>query len=391
VSELWSPELFEPLTERAWDEAWVRERIAAIVDDAAHAYDPQRLWPADEWDNYKLEPPLKTLYVGAAGVIWALCRLARRGHAHVQVDLPQAAERTLELWQTSPDFWEDEEFEVPPEKQSALLTGETGVLLVAWRVAPDADRADRLHARIRESVGTDAVELMWGQPGVMLAARAMHEWTGEQRWLDAWNELATELRRRRDEDGLWLKRLYGQESRSLTPPHGMTGVVGALLAEPDEELERATNVVLRDNAQHDGGLVNWPVRHEGELTNEGVRRLQWCVGSPGIVISAAAYLDEDLLLAGAETTWRAGPASMDKGSSVCHGTAGNGYALLKTFERTQDEQWLERARRFAVHALEQVERRGHGRYSLFTGDVGVALFAADCLDEQPRYPVTDEL
>jgi hypothetical protein len=30
-----------------------------------------------------------------------------------------------------------------------------------------------------------------------------------------------------------------------------------------------------------------------------------------------------------------------------------------------------------VHTLEQVERRGRGRYSLFTGDVGVALYAAD--------------
>jgi DUF1680 family protein len=84
---------------------------------------------------------------------------------------------------------------------------------------------------------------------------------------------------------------------------------------------------------------------------------------------------------------------MEKGPGICHGTAGNGYALLKTFERTGDDRWLERARRFAVHALGQVERwrqkRGGGRYSLWTGDVGAALFAADCLDARTDLPIVD--
>ncbi len=87
------------------------------------------------------------------------------------------------------------------------------------------------------------------------------------------------------------------------------------------------------------------------------------------------------------------PHGPEKGASICHGTAGNGYALLKTFERTGDEVWLDRARRFAVHALGQVERRraerGHGRYSLWTGDLGVARFAADCVDARSAYPVFD--
>jgi len=42
-----------------------------------------------------------------------------------------------------------------------------------------------------------------------------------------------------------------------------------------------------------------------------------------------------------------------------------------------------------VHALEQVERRPRARYSLFTGDLGVALYAADCLDARTDYPITD--
>jgi len=84
---------------------------------------------------------------------------------------------------------------------------------------------------------------------------------------------------------------------------------------------------------------------------------------------------------------------MEKGPSICHGTAGNGYAFLKVFERTGDERWLDRARRFAVHALDQVKRgraaRGRGRHSLWTGDLGVALYAADCLDSRSGYPILD--
>ena len=91
--------------------------------------------------------------------------------------------------------------------------------------------------------------------------------------------------------------------------------------------------------------------------------------------------------------WQAGAPGDEKGHGICHGTSGNGYALLKAFARTGDEHWLERARRFAVHALVQAERlaaaNGRRRYSLFTGDVGTALFAAACLDVDERYPILD--
>ena len=113
--------------------------------------------------------------------------------------------------------------------------------------------------------------------------------------------------------------------------------------------------------------------------------MQWCAGSPGIVTGAAEYLDEDLLLAGAELPWHTGPPGLEKGPCICHGTAGNGYAFLKAFARTGDERWLDRARRFAMHALDQVQRLP-GRYSLWTGNLGVALYVADVLETRAQYP-----
>jgi hypothetical protein len=68
---------------------------------------------------------------------------------------------------------------------------------------------------------------------------------------------------------------------------------------------------------------------------------------------------------------------------------------LRTFGRTGDKRRLDRARRFAVHALGQIKRwrevRGSGRYSLWTGDLGAALFAADSLDAHAEVPVVDYL
>src|SRR5204863_295562 len=187
-------------------------------------------------------------------------------------------------------------------------------------------------------------------------------------------------------DGLWAQRLHGKTHRFLGPVHGLAGNVHALLqvgGEWSEALLGDAAAVLAREAVVEERLATWPAIAGDSLEgNDSVIRLQWCHGAPGIVATAADYLDEELLLAGAELTWQAGAHGDEKGHGLCHGTAGNGFALLKTFARTGDERWLERARRFAVHALLQAERRrgelGVGRYSLLTGDVGVALFAAGC-------------
>jgi Lanthionine synthetase C-like protein len=393
---LYEPDMHEPLTDDPWDENRVRAAVRMIVEDTDRAFDPDQLWPADEWDLWESAAPLKDVYAGAGGVIWALDALRRRGYAETRLDLAAAARRTLEAWREQPDYeqWPG----VPSRAPSGLLTGESGLLLVAFKLGPSEELADLLHTRVRENVENEAIEVMWGAPGTMLAARAMLDWTGDERWADAWRESAEALWQSRDRDGLWTVRVYGHSSRGLGPVHGAVGNVHALLhrdllsRERRQTLARETADVLARTAMLEDGVANWPPNVEPELVaGDDDLRLQWCHGAPGIVVAAVSYLDEQLLIAGAELTWRAGPPGMEKGSGLCHGTAGNGYAFLKAFERTGDEVWLDRARRFAVHALGQVERRGHGRYSLFTGDVGVALFAADCLESRADYPFIDSM
>jgi hypothetical protein len=97
------------------------------------------------------------------------------------------------------------------------------------------------------------------------------------------------------------------------------------------------------------------------------------------------------MVAAGEAIWAAGP--LRKGSNLCHGTTGNGYAFLKLHQRTNDAQWLARARAFAMHAVDQFEahaaRYGQLRYSLWTGDLGLAIYLRDCIAERARFPTLD--
>jgi hypothetical protein len=394
---LYSPESHEQPTDESWAEARVRDAIGQIVLDADDAFEPDGLWPAvAEWDSGGMRLPLTGLYAGAAGVVVALDELRRRGYADTRLDLADVARRALVAWRREPD--EEARDEPPARTHASLFFGESGILLVGWRLTRDPVLADDLLARVRENIANEKNDLVDGSPGTMLAAKAMLDWTGEGCWADVWRESAEVLWSRREADGFWLYPPYGKAPGAA---HGIGTNANVLLAGGDlfpadrqQPLVRETGAALARTAVVEDGLANWPMETGHPLLAwDGQIRLQWCHGGAGVVASAVDYLDEELLLAGAELVWEAGPASMEKGPGICHGTAGNGYALLKTFARTGDERWLERARRFAVHALGQVERwrtrRGTGRYSFWTGDVGAAVFAADCLDVSQAMPVVD--
>ena len=317
--------------------------------------------------------------------MWALDRLRRHGFADTRLDLKCVLERALEAWRESPGVLTI--LPRPEPTEPALFMGEGGILLVLWLLEPGEYAASDLYTLVRENLTNPANDVMWGTPGTLLIARELHRRTGERRWAEAARETKEALLAARDEDGLWPNVLHDQTYRGLAPFHGAVGNALVLGLEDLGDLLRRTAVV-------EDGAANWPGAEGETLTaSDGQIRLQWCQGAPGIVSCAASYLDEDLLLAGAELTWRAGPHGSEKGASLCHGTAGSGWAFLKAFERTEDELWLERARLFAVHALEQTRRlrdeRGRGRYSLWTGDLGVALFAADCVGARTAFPILE--
>jgi hypothetical protein len=247
---------------------------------------------------------------------------------------------------------------------------------VLQRLAPSQANLERLSELIAANERDERCELMWGSPGTILA--------GGELGLDVTASIGW-LHGRRDPEGLWTQRLYGQSRRFLGPAHGFAGCVLALGD------VAAVSETLRRFAVEEDGLVNWPpiAGRRLDANGDGRIRMQWCHGAPGIVATLAHVLDESLAVAGGELTWRAGP--LQKGANLCHGTAGNGYAFLALLERTGDERWLTRARAFAMHAASQVEQSrssyGRGRYTLWTGDLGTALYLADCIDGAGQPPL----
>jgi hypothetical protein len=364
LAELWRASEHEPLAGEEWSDERAAAAIAAIVADAESAFDGVR-WPFHPADEIDDGP--NAIYLGVAGMAWALHELGSSSWG-------DAVLGALERYRREPDG--GEEWAYAP----SYLTGECGIAVVGYRLTGDAGLADRARELVLANLEDEWNELLWGAPGSLLAAEAMLAWTGEDRWDEAWNALADRVEAARDADGLWTQhRLKG--ARYLGVAHGFAGNARALANRRAVEVD----AVLARHALRDGGLANW-LPAPGDDPER--IRVQWCHGAPGIVSALGDVMEEELALAGGELTWRAGPLA--KGPGLCHGTAGNGYAFLVLHRRTGDELWLERARAFGMHAIGQVERAraelGRGRYSLFTGDIGVALFLRHLLDGEDRFP-----
>jgi hypothetical protein len=391
VTDLIDSRRHERLVEAEWRPAEADAAIRAIARDADDALRGADWWPWHPLDVQPDDPDVvHGVYIGAAGVLWALDHLARAGLHEPRHDYARLAGDALASYLDRPEF----DGPIP-----SLWMGEGGIALVAWLLSPSKALADRLAEIAVAEPEDDTLEFMWGSPGLLQIADAMLERTGEERWAAAWSAAAERLMRRYGErvPGFWTQRLYGDTREILGPAHGLAGVTAALARRPEllapERFAAEVTEALVANAVTDGEYANWPPSLQESLAPpDGSIRTQWCHGAPGIVASAAALPPDErldpLLLAGGELTWAGGP--LRKGASLCHGTAGNGFALLELFTRTGDERWLERARGFAMHAAAQVEaaRReyGHGRYTLWTGDLGAAVFLEQCLAATSEMP-----
>lgn len=400
---LFQPGRHEPLTIEPWDETRAREALARIVAEANAGFTPDGLWPIHPLDVSPERPPdcMKMLYNGAAGVVWALHCLHDTGVAPLAHDFLPAV-RTLVARHHADLEKHDGVRNYIGHESNAYLFGETGLDLLEWKLAPSPALEDRLAARIESRIG-DNRGIVWGAAGTMHAACFLHAATNDARWRDLFLQHAEALWSQWEYDGqarchLWTVDLYGQVEKRLTPLHGVFANAGALLrgahllpADRRSELRRRVAETLRATAVMEHGTPNWPVSSGSPLPRS--LYLQFCNGAPGVIVSTLGHDlgADDLLLAGGELAWSAGPVV--KPPSLCHGAPSAGYAFLKLHAHTGDALWLARARRFAVHAIAQSDaecaRHGQRKFSLWTGDLGLALFLADCIAPAARFPTVD--
>jgi hypothetical protein len=398
----------EPIAGDVWSADVARAAIARIVADTEAAFTGEG-WPIHPFDVSPERPKvLKPLYHGAAGVIWALLRLREASGAGITHDYSAAVNRLPMA--NAADLANDPIVAAYMGRESAsFLIGELGMQMLAWRLAPSSETEERIAAELERKRG-DPRGLVWGAGGSMLAALFLLERTKDSRWRDfyvadfeaLWAKLAYSSKAG---VRLWTTELYGETAARLGALHGYFGNAYAILRgrelldedRRDEVLNLIHEVFVR-TAVSESGLANWPYTTDGLGADaDQPCFVQFCVGAPGVVSAMCQFPNEarwpieKLLLAGGELIWGAGPVV--KMPSLCHGAPGAGYAFLKLHARTGDVLWLQRARRFAMHAINQAEAArahyGQRKFSLWTGDLGLALFLDACIRSDAAIPTLD--
>jgi len=171
---------------------------------------------------------------------------------------------------------------------------------------------------------------------------------------------------------------------NLAVAHGWAGMLYAALqwcrttgTEPPAGVERRL-VELAALAEPAGRGVRWPW-----LTGGGKRvgyMPGWCNGSAGFVflwtLAWRTFGSERFLDLATGAAWDAWEAP-DRVGSLCCGLVGRAYALLNLHRHTGERVWLARARDLAVRAAREESFSERFPHSLYKGDLGLAVLAAD--------------
>jgi len=149
----------EALIEEDWDEDRAVRVIDEIVRDTRERFDQHKLWPIHPLDKFRdnLTEPLKMLYFGAAGVIWALDYLNKVGATAVKEDYSMALNELA--------LKNRVEMALSERQTASYWMGDVGILLVHWRLFPTDGLADAIHRAVLANVDNPTREFMWGAPG----------------------------------------------------------------------------------------------------------------------------------------------------------------------------------------------------------------------------------
>ncbi len=389
ITRIYDPSRHEPLAGGTWNPEIATEEIGRIIGDFQGALRSTGNWPTHPLDD-ETRKPKWALYSGAAGAVVSLRLLQSAGYA--ANDPSELLRHIHASYLQSPDYG----------YETGLQLGEIGILTPAVLANPD-DRAisDRLAACMKLTVGHPAREITSGETGMMHAALTLFRKTKNEVWKDVYRAGARSLWETWTEhpersEWLWKSQIFGSVRCYYGACHGIAGNAQVFLKGRDilpndwiETIVQRAAHTLSLGALREGTNVNWSLSAEPDSVGKK-RLVQWCHGAAGIVtaLSCARRLEDTdskeldaLVDDAAELVWKAGP--LKKGPGLCHGTAGNGYAFLTLYHFSGEERWLHRARQFAMHAIQQSrqarEQFGQGRYTLWTGDGGLAVYLHHCL------------
>jgi eukaryotic-like serine/threonine-protein kinase len=344
--------------------------------------------------------PLCSVNSGAAGVAYALYRIASLREDSSLMALAELWIDRAERHASRNECFYNELFDLSPATvgRVSLFHTAAGVscveALIAIGLADSARLTGAVGRFVARSQGEcDSVDLTLGRSGTLIGCAALLAAlppdVGEARSavLALGDSLVPEL-----VGAVAASPPIGEgKGLNLGVAHGWGGVLFALLRWHEVgkrgSLESGIDTHLGDLAA------------QGEAAGEGLRwrwitgrpgpkefMAGWCNGSGGLAhlwtLAERLYGSDDygeLARRAALNAYEEPPAIGD----LCCGAAGRAYAMLDLYRHTGDGLWVDRARGLADRAATLIREWSLHRDSLYKGEIGVALLAAD-LDEPER-------
>lgn len=335
------------------------------------------------------DAPLASINYGAAGIAYALCRLAQgRGDARLLAQADLWVQRAYALSLESRAFVNPEiDLDVETVGEASLFHSLTGVhcvrALVSLAQGDPASAAWALDAFVERSrLPCDNPDLTLGRASLLLGCAELVESLPAPGLVDP-----APVRARGDELAAGLLALVrdhdpasSERVTMLGVAHGWAGLLFALLRWAKATRAAVDPAVCRRLedlialGEPDGAGVRWPVHNRPGAASfmDG-----WCNGTAGhVLLLALAHdvLDDPALGVLAE---RAAVSAWESDASLgtlCCGLAGLGYAFAAVHRITGSPIWLERAR-WAVRRAAADTSEHFFRDALYKGAVGVALLA----------------
>ncbi len=345
--------------------------------------------------------PLCSVNLGAAGIAYALLRLAQARDEPRWLSLADAWLIRAEADVERDDAFANTEMELTPGIVGRVspFHGEPG--LHAVRALLDAASGDvaacgRAAAAFSHSIEQPCIErdLVFGRCGSVLASAMLLEGAPV---LEATIREALVQKAGTCLNQLWLgvedfdvlHRARGW--RNLGAAHGWAGLLHAtqrFCAAADWPVPERLHDRLEQLfacARPQGRGLEWPWRQVGGDAHDAHESSMpgWCNGAAGmthVACNAYAQTGDARWLERAEgagwQTWEAGGGPVD----LCCGLAGRAYSLLELYRSTGDSTWKARAHAlmdFAIKAAAGQRSQAHPRHSLFKGELGLVVLAME--------------
>ena len=343
--------------------------------------------------NRGLEPPTASVAGGGAGLAYALLRISRYREDEELLAL-------ADVWSTravaavgTNDAVKNAQYGIVPETfgQHSLLHHAAGVYcvqsLVAHARGDDETQQLGVDAFVAEGEHCEELDFAFGRAGLLVGCTMLLDVLPEHPNASSLRSLGKDLL------GSLSSQVAAQSPLTADPhslafgaAHGWVGILFATLqwcevanAPVPPELEERLDE-LASLAQPAGRGLRWP-RTATASGEDSLLAASWCNGSAGYVylwtLAHRRWGDERFERLARMAAWSTYEGWPDASGDLCCGLAGRSYALLCLYKHNREPQWLARARILAERAVARPGVQQERLHSLYHGEVGIALLAAD--------------